>query len=399
MAVSFDRALAIVLGTASPLGEESVSIAAGLGRTIAHDLVAPTDVPAYRRSAVDGFAVRSTDLAEPSELQIVGSIVAGGDATEVAARMSSVARSCCRVATGAPLPAAADAVVMVEHVELRSSLRAAFKDKVAAGKHVIGVGEDVQLGERLLTRGRRLRAQDLGVLASLGLEQIEVQRAPKVEIVVTGNEIVALGCARSGTQIVDSNSIVLSQLAKTDGAEVAPASYTGDDPSRIEQCLLASRADVLLVSGGSSVGEEDHAPRVLERVGSVAFRGVRMRPGSPTAFGNVGSKAVFLVPGHPLACLAAYETLIGPFLRVLGARHPSWPHRALDAVLARAIESAPERTDYVRVERLADGTFCPMARHLGASNLSSALRADGVVLVPSDVVRIDAGAVVRVFLY
>lgn len=399
MGIPFDRALAIVLEAASPpLGSEPISVAAGLARVLAQDLVAPADVPSYRRSAVDGFAVRAADLAGSSELEIVGSILAGGDAAEADAQMNAVARSCCRVATGAPVPAVADAVVMVEHVKVSSS-RALFRDNISPGKHVIGVGEDVQLGERLLARGRKLRPQDLGVIASLGLDRIDVYRCPKVEIVVTGNEIVPLGRERSGTQIVDSNSIVLTQLAMKDGAEVAPAIYAGDDPERIERILLASRADVLLVSGGSSVGDEDHAPRVLERAGSIAFRGVRMRPGSPTAFGNIGSKAVFLVPGHPLACLAAYETLIGPFLRALGARDPAWPHRIAEVELSRAIESAPERTDYVRVQRLADGSFRPMTRHLGASNLSSALRADGVVLVPSDIVIIEAGSVVRVFLY
>jgi molybdopterin molybdotransferase len=220
-----------------------------------------------------------------------------------------------------------------------------------------------------------------------------------VRLVVTGNELVPAGSRPDpgSGRIADSNSVVLRALVARDGGELLPFELLPDDPERIRAALSDARADAVLVSGGSSVGQEDHAPRLLAELGTLDFHGVSMRPSSPAGVGRIGERLVFLLPGNPVSCLCAYEFFAGPAIRALGGRSRAWPHRRVRVALARKIASAVGRTDYVRVA-LEAGRAVPLATS-GASILSSTVRAAGFVVVPRALEGMPEGAEVQVLLY
>jgi molybdopterin molybdotransferase len=218
-----------------------------------------------------------------------------------------------------------------------------------------------------------------------------------VRIVVTGNEIVAAGDAKGAYQIYDANSPMLRGVVTRDGGVVEGHHRLGDDPGRIRAALTAPGADVILVSGGSSVGTEDHAPRLLAEVGELAIHGVAMRPSSPAGAGRIGDTLVFLLPGNPVSCLCAYDFFAGRAIRLRGGRAADWPHRTREAVVGRKIVSAIGRVDYCRVRFVGD-EIEPLALS-GASILSSTTRADGFVIVPSASEGFAPGASVVVYLY
>jgi molybdopterin molybdotransferase len=300
--------------------------------------------------------------------------------------------------TGAPVPEGADAVVMAEVCE-EADGRVEVREPVAPLRNVGAVGEDIRADEVVLRAGRRLRAQDAGLLASIGTARVACHRRPRVRLVVTGDELLPPGSVPGGPHIVDSNSVVLAALVARDGGELLPHEILPDRVERIRAALAAPGADVLLVSGGSSVGLEDHAPRLVAELGRLDFHGVAMRPSSPAGVGripaegggeNVGrERLVFLLPGNPVSCLCAYEFFAGPSLRALGGRSRAWPHRRLRLPLARL--------DYVRVA-IESGHVVPLATS-GASILSSTVRAAGAVIVPRELEGMPEGESVEVLLY
>jgi molybdopterin molybdotransferase len=275
------------------------------------------------------------------------------------------------------------------------------RDAVPPRKNVGAVAEDVRAGDLVLRAGRWLRPQDAGLLASIGAASVACVRRPRVRLVVTGDELLPAGSRPEGARIVDSNSVVLRALASRDGARSLPFELLPDRPERIRAALEDPEADVFLVSGGSSVGQEDHAPRLVAELGSLDFHGISMRPSSPAGVGRLpgarGERFAFLLPGNPVSCLCAYEFFAGPTLRRLGGRSPQWPHRRTRLPLARKISSAVGRTDYVRVA-IERGRVVPLATS-GASILSSTVRADGCVIVPRALEGMPEGAEVEVLLY
>jgi molybdopterin molybdotransferase len=301
-----------------------------------------------------------------------------------------------RIMTGAPLPEGADAVVPAEYVrDTPQGIEASMA--FGPGKHIGHVGEDIARGAAVLGAGRRLRPQDVGVLASLGLGEIDVIRQPRVRIVVTGNEVVAPGRPKGLHDIYDANSAMLHGLVARDGALLQAHLRSGDDPARIREAITAPGADVVLVSGGSSVGTEDHAPRLLAEAGELAIHGVAMRPSSPAGLGRIGETLVFLLPGNPVSCLCAYDFFAGRAIRLRGGLAAQWPYVRCRLRVGRKIVSAIGRVDYCRV-RLRDGEIEPLALS-GASVLSSTTRADGFVVVPAESEGYAAGSEVDVFLY
>jgi molybdopterin molybdotransferase len=242
-----------------------------------------------------------------------------------------------------------------------------------------------------------LRPQDVGVLASIGASPVQAIRRPGAAVLVTGDELLPCGSRPEGYRIVDSNSVMLEALVRRDGGIAHIAPLVPDTREAVRAALLAAEAEVILVSGGSSVGQEDHAPRVLEEVGELCFHGVALRPASPTGLGFLGGRPVFLLPGNPVSCLCAYDLFAGPALRRLGGRSPELPYRSHTLPLARKLVSAIGRVDYVRV-MIRDGQVEPLATS-GASILSSTTRADGFVLVPRDSEGYAPGEPVQVFLY
>ena len=379
------------------LGAEPVALGDCAGRVLAADIRSEVDVPGFVRSAMDGFAVRGEDTFgasdyDPIELRVVGLALPGDGFAGTLGSGEAV-----RIMTGAPVPDGADAVLMAEVAEERGDGRIAVREPVAPKKNIGVIGEDIRCGDLVLRAERRLRPQDAGLLSSIGVDSVSCVRRPRVALVITGNELLPAGTRPTGPRIADSNSVVLRALVARDGGEGLPFSLLPDDPALIREALVDRRADVVLVSGGSSVGQEDHAPRLVAELGTLDFHGISMRPSSPAGIGCIDERWVFLLPGNPVSCLCAYEFFAGPTIRALGGRARAWPHRRVRLPLARKISSAVGRTDYVRVA-IEHGRVVPLATS-GASILSSTVRAAGCVLVPRGLEGMAEGAPVAVLLY
>ena len=243
------------------------------------------------------------------------------------------ARQAVKIMTGAPMPAGADAVLPAELAELAGA-RLRAQGEVSPGKHVGSLGEDVAAGATVLAGGRVLRPQDLGVLSSIGVDAVECVSRARVNIVVTGNELLPSGTPPRAFQITDANGPMLSALVQRDGGAIVRREIVSDDRDAIRAALLDA-ADVVLVSGGSSVGQEDHVPMILAEHGELAIHGIAMRPSSPTGMGRLGDRLVFLLPGNPVSCLCAYDFFAGRAIRALGGRPRDWPYRRVAGKLAQ----------------------------------------------------------------
>jgi len=380
----------------SALRSEVVPLRECAGRVLARAVSAEVDVPGFARAAMDGYALRGEDSFgassyNPLSLEVIGEALPGRPFPGKLGPDQAV-----RIMTGAAVPEGADAVSMAEVCQERDG-RVAVNEPVAPRKNVGVVGEDVRRGEVILQAGRRLRPQDMGVLASIGAVGVECLRRPRIELVITGDELLPAGQRPEGCRIVDSNSVMLGALVARDGGELLPFEILPDRPEVIRDALARKEADVVLVSGGSSVGQEDHAPRVVAELGTLDFHGVAMRPSSPAGCGRIDGRWIFLLPGNPVSCLCAYEFFAGPAIRALGGRPRAWPHPRVRVPLVRKIASAVGRTDYVRVA-IEDGRARPIATS-GASILSSTVRASGAVIVPRELEGMPEGAEVEVLLY
>jgi molybdopterin molybdotransferase len=237
----------------------------------------------------------------------------------------------------------------------------------------------------------------VGVLVSVGEFSVEVRRQPRVNIVVTGDEVRPPRGTPGPFTIFDANSPMLSALIERDGGKPHTLPIVQDDRDELRAALQGCDGDVILVSGGTSVGEEDHAPTLLAELGELVVHGVAMRPSAPTGFGFIDGRPVFLLPGNPVSCLCAYDFFAGPTIRALGGRSREWPYRTVEVPVGRKITSTTGRVDYARV-KIIEGRVEPLMVS-GASILSSTTRADGVVIVPRDDEGIPAGATVTVHLY
>jgi molybdopterin molybdotransferase len=381
---------------AAPLSSELVVLADAAGRVLAVDVVSKFDVPTFSRSMMDGFAVQAADTlgAAPYNrlpLRIVGEVFPGASFDAEMHTGEAV-----KIMTGAPIPNGADAVLPAEKVEIEDDRVLALGD-VSPGKHIGLPGEDIKAGTTVLSAGRRLRPQDVGVLSSIGVAEVEVRRKPRVRIVVTGNELLPPGSEPEGCKIVDSNSPMLAALIERDGGVAMNPGIVPDNPDTILKALRDD-ADVILVSGGSSVGQEDHAPALVAQHGELGVHGVAMRPSSPAGMGILDERLVFLLPGNPVSCLCAYDFFAGRAIRILGGRDAEWPYcLQVELPLRRKLVSTVGRLDYARV-RIVDGEVEPIAIS-GASVLTSTTRADGFVLIPEDSEGFPAGAKITVCFY
>ena len=340
----------------APLSGEPVPLEAAAGRVLAEAVVSMVNVPSFARAAMDGFAVRGADTFgadafNPLPLAVVGEAYPARPFTGEVGPGQAV-----RIMTGAPVPKGADAVLMAESAEFEVAAgRVLARGAVAPGRHVGRVGEDVTDGQAVLSAGRRLRPQDIGLLASIGTTSVSVVQRPRVAILVTGNEVLPTGSIPDGYRIVDSNSPMLAALVARDGGECAVTRYLPDDYAAVRDAIRDADAQVVLVSGGSSVGAEDHAPRAVAELGELAVHGVALRPAAPTGVGFVGSRVVFLLPGNPVSCLCAYDLFAGRAVRRLGGRGAGLPYRNVSVPLAAKIVSAVGRVDYVRVKSIMAG--------------------------------------------
>jgi len=394
-------ALKIVLSNVERLESEVVQFDRALGRVLAEDVVSTVDVPPFDRSAVDGYAVRAADTFGASELKPVKLRVIGSVEIGVASKLHVRKGEAVKIMTGAPLPKGADAVVMVEHTIAKDKNIAVFAP-VTPGKNVSARGEDVKAGEVVLRRGQLLRPQDVGMLASVGKIWVRVSRRPKVAILATGGELRKPGKRLGRAEITDINSYSLAAAVESCGGLSNQLGIVPDRSELLRQALRrAIGHDMVLASGGSSVGEFDIMPDVIAGLGNLLFHGVAIRPGGPTAFGIVKGKPVFALAGFPVSSLVAFDMLARPALRKMQGLPADRGYPRVRAKLARKVSSTLGRVDIVRVRvraKMGELVADPI-RVTGSSVLSSMTEADGFVIVPEDVEGFDEGSIVEVELY
>jgi molybdopterin molybdotransferase len=377
---------------------------------LAASVVSDVDVPGFDRATMDGYAVvaDSTEGATAYTrlpLTVIGDSMPGCPFDGCVSAGEAV-----RIMTGAPMPHGADSVLPAEWVEAEPG-QAQINDAhtndsgprrisalaaVSPGKNLGKRGEDIIRGATLLESGRLLRPQDLGVLSSIGQGEACVVRRPRVRLAITGNELLPSGSRPHGFHIADANGPMLAALIERDGGRVDFPGLVRDNHDAILEALHAE-ADIVIVSGGSSVGIEDLAPMLVAQHGELAVHGIAMRPSSPTGLGRIGHRLIFLLPGNPVSSLCAYDFFAGRAIRALGGRGKEWPYRAIRGRLTRKISSPIGRLDYARV-KIVDGLVEPLAV-AGASLLSSTTRADGFVIVSDDSEGFAADAEVPVWLY
>ena len=377
------------------LGVEEVSLTSAAGRVLARDVTSRVNVPGFARAMMDGFALVADDTLGASSYNPLPLKILGTCLPSVPFQGRVALGSAVRIMTGAPLPDGADAVLPIENTQIDRD-RVLALGEVSPGKHVGQLGEDVRAGDVVERAGRILRPQDIGMLSSLGFSDAPVIRRPRVRILITGNELLPMGTPPAGFRITDANGPMLAALVMRDGGEPIAGPILPDDRDAI-LAALREKADVVLVSGGSSVGQEDHVPTLLAEHGELAVHGVAMRPSSPTGMGRLEGRLVFLLPGNPVSCLCAYDFFAGRAICAMGGRSRDLPYQRVLARLSRKLVSVVGRVDYARV-RVCGTSAEPLAIG-GASVLSSVTRADGFVIVPMDSEGFPDGTEVEVYLY
>ncbi len=376
---------------------ERVPLDAAHDRVLATDVQAPRDVPAFDRAAMDGYAVRAADLAgasreRPATLRLLGRVYAG----ETAERAID-AGECLEIATGAPIPPGADAVVMVEDTQLDMPLDVRVFTETKPQQHIIRRAADMHTGDVLLSRGAQLSASRIGAIAAIGIAEVEVYAKPVVAILPTGDELTELGKPLPAGHVYDVNRYTLASVVRQHGgvAHVHPTVADNLDAVRAAITRVATAADLLVLTGGSSVGEHDLVIDILREQGDVLFHGVAVKPGKPTAFARIGRLLVLGMPGNPTSCLSNAYVLLIPLLRAI-ARLPEHQPRIIRATLGKAVDSPRDRYQYMPV-RLENGQAFPTFK--GSGEITSLSQADGYFEIPTHVAHLDAGTLVDVKLY
>jgi molybdopterin molybdotransferase len=395
---SFDEHLAEVLQVVQPLSPLEVGLLDAHGCVLAEDVHAPGPLPGFDNSAMDGYAVRSADVQHvPCVLPVVGDVAAGP-----ASSLSVQPGLSVRIMTGAMLPPGADAVVPVEHTD--GGIAQVRIDRAPVpGQHVRRAGEDVQPGELVLAAGSHLGAAQVGLAAAVGRARLLVRPRPRVVVVSTGDELVEPGAQLRPGQIHDSNSVSLTAACTEAGAIAYRVGIIPDDGPRLLDALEDQlvRADLLLTSGGVSVGAYDVVKEVLLRLGTVGFHRVAMQPGMPQGFGVIGPDRtpVFGLPGNPVSALVSFEAFVRPALRrMIGA--PVVTRPVISALASTDLTSPRGKRSFLRVRlEVQDGAYVVTPVSGAGSHLVAGLsRANAFAVVPEDVEHVAAGQPVQVMV-
>ncbi|MBQ6163381.1 MAG: molybdopterin molybdenumtransferase MoeA [Clostridia bacterium] len=368
-----------------------------VGRVCAQAPLCGGDIPAFRRSTMDGFAVIAADTfgageASPAELRIAGEIRMGEET-----KISLTRGTCAAIPTGGMMPENADAVIPVEYTETDGCGSCLVYRPVSPYGNVMRAGEDVRGGGALFPRGKRLTPAAVGVLAAAGADRCLVYEKPRVGILSTGNEVVPVTQPLSPGKVHDVNTHLLEALCGIFGCETRLYGIVPDNEDALTGALrsAAEENDLVLLSGGSSAGEKDLTARVIASLGEVLAHGIAMKPGKPTVIGRIREKPVFGLPGNPAACFFVTEIVVRPCIEALvGA---SLPRRETAAVLAGNLSSNHGREEFVCVSLSDDGSAYPIAGKSGVISLLNA--ADGYLHIPRDCEGLPAGSAVRVILF
>ena len=395
--IPLDKAQRIINDTVRPLDRtERVPLLGAHRRVLAREAVAAADVPPFSRAAMDGYAVRADDTSgatrsAPRTVRCVEKLFTGQTAQN-----SVTTGTCIEIATGAPMPAGADAVVIVEDTDSDRDGMVRVFAPVAPRQNVGRQGSDIEAGQMVLHAGELLSPARIGSLAAIGLTEVEVYAQPRVAILSTGNEIVDPGAPLAPGQIYDVNRFTIASVVSEHGGVpilTKTAADTLEDLHRaMDECLAH---DVIVFSGGSSVGERDLILDVITARGQLLFHGLSVKPGKPTAFGLVEGKPVFGMPGYPTSCLTNAYVLMAPALRRI-SRLPLLQLRTVSVPLSDRVVSAPGRHQFYTV-RIVDGVAVPAFKASG--DITSMSKADGYFEIPAQTDVVDKGARIEVTLF
>jgi len=389
-----DEALAILHRRIRPVtGREDIPLADGLGRVLAADVTAGTDVPAFDNAAVDGFALRAADLSAdgPTTLQVAGRAAAGHPERRPLAAGEAV-----RIFTGAMLPAGADTVVMQEDVDARDG-RVVVPAGLSEGANRRRAGEDSRAGAVVLQAGRRLRPQDLALAASVGCTRLPVHQRLRVAVFSTGDELREPGDTLPPGAVHDANRYMLLALLQSLGAAASDLGILPDDREVVQTALAeaAGTHQLLLTSGGVSTGEEDHVRAAVEALGQLHFWRLPIKPGRPLALGQVGGTAFVGLPGNPVAVMVCFLRFARPLVLGLGGASAP-PPRYYRVPAGFALKKKPGRREWLRA-RLVDGSDGPVAERFarqGSGIISSLVGSDGLVEIAEEVTQVNQGDVI-----
>lgn len=396
------------LGTVE-IGSEEIDVQDSLDRILYEDIVAQQDLPTFDRALVDGYAIDSHDVGRaddktPAILKIIGEVNVGDVSNFSIARKEAV-----KISTGAMLPTNADSIVFQEDTLAEGDMLKVFRS-VVVGENVAKKGEDITTGSTFIRKQRKIRPQDIGGLVCLGFRKIKVYRKPVISVIPTGNELVQLGVIPQLGQLVESNSYVLKgQIEQLGGiSKIKP--IVKDDLEMIKNSIIAALedSDIVLVSGGSSVGSKDYTLESIKSIenSEIVAHGIAMRPGRQTLLAFVNGKPVIGLPGHPVSNITSFLIFVRPILIQLLENYKSfWQKKKddvkIDAVLAKDVESPNGREDYVRVRlRLLENGKITAYPYAGKSSyISTLVRAHGMIKLPIDCTKLYEGDRVEVLLF
>ncbi|MCZ6778651.1 MAG: molybdopterin-binding protein [Acidobacteria bacterium] len=391
--LSFEEALKVCLEKTEPIERrESVPLAEAGGRVLCEDITASSDVPAFDRAAMDGYAVLAQDTYQagtlkPAALEVIETLYAGD-----LAKKKVGPGTCTEVATGVKLPPGADGVVRVEDTE-RVGSRVSIRRPIHPGQYVSRRGEDVRRGTVVLRAGNLLTPSRVGVLAAVGRAEAPVYERARVHIIASGEEVVEPGQPLADGRVYNINSYSLAAIVQDTGARATLAGIVADDRASIRRAIEEGLdCDVVVFSAGSSVGERDILVDVMQEVGKVLFHGIAVKPGKPTLFGRVGRTLLFGMPGYPTSCLSNAYMMLVPMLRKM-MRLPVRQEERAQASLSTRIVSVTGRHQFYTV-RLDDGEALPAFKESGA--ITSMSEADGYIEIPANVDLVEKGEKVLV---
>ena len=383
--LSVAQARETILAKVAPLGAETVALADARERVLAEDLVAPRNLPPWDNSAMDGYAVLAADLAPGARLAVIEDVPAGKMPAKTVVKGSAI-----RIMTGAPLPAGADTVIQVELTlaDGRDAFRCVAEGRLPAkGDNVRAAGEDVRAGTTVIARGEVMTPAAIGVAASLGRAHVAVHKRPRVAILSTGDEIAEVGTEAGPAQIYNSNGQAMVAAAWRAGALPTFLGIARDTREDLEAKLRPGLAcDAIVSSGGVSVGEHDFVKEVLASLGSeMQFWRIAQRPGYPLAFGTIGTRPVFGLPGNPVSTLVSWEQYVQPALLKMAGRRRIFPP-VVSATLEEDVRTKAGRTHFVRGVLTRDGEGFRVRSTGGQSSgvLTSMLRGNGLIVVPAE---------------
>jgi len=378
---------------------ERLNIRAALGRVLAEEVISPVNVPQHDNSAMDGFAVRFDELKPDGEttLKVIGSAFAGKPFEDSVGPGQAV-----RIMTGAVVPKGTDTVIQQERAKA-SGDRVTVAPVTKKGTNTRNAGEDLRQGEPALKRGQPLRPAEIGLLASLGIGEVSVYRKLRVAFFSTGDELVPVGSPLGAGQIYDSNRYTIYGMLNRLGCDVLDMGVIPDDPEAVEHAFdeAAQSADVVITSGGVSVGEADYVKQILDRLGEVLFWKIAMKPGRPLAYGRIGQAHFFGLPGNPVAVMVTFYQFVRDALLYLQGQVAVAPLPTLTVTCTSAIKKAPGRTEFQRgiLTRAANGQWTVRTTgDQGSGILSSMSQADCFIVLPTEAGNLPAGAVVDIQL-